>query len=182
MQWNINRNRYILVHEDAFENVICKMAGILFDPNVLNDICARGTRCCGVGVAQTQITHLVWMYPRIAFKFSYILYIQVMCYHGIRVFFWAIVSNSYHAKENACLYHIMQCVNMVTPGTWYDIIPVKTRIFKCNWPALLEATGSVQNHYQNGWWLIDTWWLYKIDPVLHDALQCIVENGSNLRA
>ena len=28
LQWNLNPNAYIFIHENAFENVVCKMAGI----------------------------------------------------------------------------------------------------------------------------------------------------------
>ena len=31
LRWNFNRNSYIFIHENAFENVICEMAAILCD-------------------------------------------------------------------------------------------------------------------------------------------------------
>ena len=30
LQWNLNQNEKIFIQENAFENVICKMATILF--------------------------------------------------------------------------------------------------------------------------------------------------------
>ena len=42
MQWNFNRNSYVFIHENAFENVACEMAGILSRPRCVNsgkDIC-----------------------------------------------------------------------------------------------------------------------------------------------
>ena len=30
LQWNFNRNSYIFIPENAFENVVCKMAAIFF--------------------------------------------------------------------------------------------------------------------------------------------------------
>ena len=42
MQWNFNRNSYVFIQENAFENVACKMAGILSRPRCVNsgeDIC-----------------------------------------------------------------------------------------------------------------------------------------------
>ena len=35
LQWNLNRNSYIFIHENAFENVVCKMAAIYLGFNVL---------------------------------------------------------------------------------------------------------------------------------------------------
>ena len=36
LQWNLKRNKYIFIQENAFENVVCEMAGILFRPQCLN--------------------------------------------------------------------------------------------------------------------------------------------------
>ena len=38
LQWNLNRNSYILVQENAFENVACQMATILSRPQCVNPI------------------------------------------------------------------------------------------------------------------------------------------------
>ena len=38
IQWNISRNLKIFIQENAFENVIWKMAAILFWPHVLNQL------------------------------------------------------------------------------------------------------------------------------------------------
>ena len=36
-QWNLNRNSYIFIQENAFENVVWKMTAILSRPQCLND-------------------------------------------------------------------------------------------------------------------------------------------------
>ena len=36
LQWNINRNSYIFIQENAFENVICEMMVILSRPQCVN--------------------------------------------------------------------------------------------------------------------------------------------------
>ena len=36
LQWNLNRNQYIFIQENAFENVVWKMAAICLGLNVLN--------------------------------------------------------------------------------------------------------------------------------------------------
>ena len=38
LQWNINRNSYIFIHENAFECVVCEMAAICLGINVLTYI------------------------------------------------------------------------------------------------------------------------------------------------
>ena len=37
LQWNFNRNSYIFIQENAFENVVWKMAAILSRPQCVND-------------------------------------------------------------------------------------------------------------------------------------------------
>ena len=37
LQWNLNRNSYIFIQENAFENVVWKRAGILFRPQYHNE-------------------------------------------------------------------------------------------------------------------------------------------------
>ena len=32
LQWNLNQNSYIFIHENAFENVVCEMVAVLFRP------------------------------------------------------------------------------------------------------------------------------------------------------
>ena len=39
LQWNLNRNSYIFIHENAFENVVWKMAAILSRPQSVNFLC-----------------------------------------------------------------------------------------------------------------------------------------------
>ena len=39
LQWNFNRNSYIFIQENAFENVACEMASICLGLNVLNEPC-----------------------------------------------------------------------------------------------------------------------------------------------
>ena len=36
LQWIFNRNSYIFIHENAFENVVCEMAAILSRPQCVN--------------------------------------------------------------------------------------------------------------------------------------------------
>ena len=36
LQWNINRNSYIFIQENALENVVCEMASILSRPQCVN--------------------------------------------------------------------------------------------------------------------------------------------------
>ena len=36
IQWKLNRNSYIFIHENAFENVGCEMAAILSRPRYVN--------------------------------------------------------------------------------------------------------------------------------------------------
>ena len=36
LQWNLNRNRYIFIHENPFENGVWKMAAILSQPQCVN--------------------------------------------------------------------------------------------------------------------------------------------------
>ena len=38
LQWNIKRNWYIFIQENAFENVVCKMAATLFWPQCVNSV------------------------------------------------------------------------------------------------------------------------------------------------
>ena len=38
LQWNINRNSYIFIHENALENVVCKMASILSRPQCVHHV------------------------------------------------------------------------------------------------------------------------------------------------
>ena len=38
LQWNINRNSYIFIHENALENVVCEMASILSRPQCVNEL------------------------------------------------------------------------------------------------------------------------------------------------
>ena len=40
LQWNLNRKLYIFIHENAFQNVVCKMAVILSRPQ-----CAKYSPC-----------------------------------------------------------------------------------------------------------------------------------------
>ena len=37
LQWNFNQNSYIFIQEIAFENVLCKLAAILSQPQCVND-------------------------------------------------------------------------------------------------------------------------------------------------
>ena len=36
IQWNFNRNSYVFIQENAFENVVCEMAATLFRPQCVN--------------------------------------------------------------------------------------------------------------------------------------------------
>ena len=36
LQWNFNRNLNIVIHENAFENVVCEMAAMLYRPQCVN--------------------------------------------------------------------------------------------------------------------------------------------------
>ena len=38
LQWNLKRNSYIFIQENAFENVVCEMAAILSRPQCVNKI------------------------------------------------------------------------------------------------------------------------------------------------
>ena len=38
LQWNLNRNSYIFIHENAFENIVCKIAAICLGLNVLTSV------------------------------------------------------------------------------------------------------------------------------------------------
>ena len=40
LQWNINRNSYIFIQENALENVVCEMASICLGLNVLKNLLA----------------------------------------------------------------------------------------------------------------------------------------------
>ena len=49
LQWNLNRNSYIFIHENAFENVVWKMAAILSRPQCVNTImCQQHNESCAV--------------------------------------------------------------------------------------------------------------------------------------
>ena len=37
LQWILNRNSFILIQENAFENIAWKMAAVLFGPQYVND-------------------------------------------------------------------------------------------------------------------------------------------------
>ena len=46
LQWNINRNWYISIQENAFENVVCEMSAILSRPQCVkawNNLCATAS-------------------------------------------------------------------------------------------------------------------------------------------
>ena len=38
LQWNLNRNSYIFIQENAFENVVSEMASILFRPQCVDEL------------------------------------------------------------------------------------------------------------------------------------------------
>ena len=40
---NVSENSYIFIQENAFENVVCKMAVILFRPQCVNRLCDNET-------------------------------------------------------------------------------------------------------------------------------------------
>ena len=66
IQWNFNRNQYILILENAFENVVCEMAAIL--SREMSQIPATGnysTVYKSWGLKHTHITHVLlchWNY------------------------------------------------------------------------------------------------------------------------
>ena len=41
LQWNLNRNSYIFIQENAFENVVCEMASILSRPQCVKKMTCR---------------------------------------------------------------------------------------------------------------------------------------------
>ena len=41
LQWNLNRNSYILIQENTFENVVCEMASLLSRPQCVNTMRPR---------------------------------------------------------------------------------------------------------------------------------------------
>ena len=41
IQWNLIRNSYVFIHENAFENVVCEMAAILSRPQCVNAVHGR---------------------------------------------------------------------------------------------------------------------------------------------
>ena len=45
LQWNFNWNSYIFIEENALENVVCKMAAILFQLQCVNTLRPRRNRC-----------------------------------------------------------------------------------------------------------------------------------------
>ena len=44
-QWNFNRNPYIFIQENAFENVVCEMAAILSRPQCAGPIYLQDPKC-----------------------------------------------------------------------------------------------------------------------------------------
>ena len=46
LRWNLNRNWYIFIQENAFENVVCKVPGILSRPQCVNNCLIHHTMIC----------------------------------------------------------------------------------------------------------------------------------------
>ena len=53
-QWNVNRNSYIFIQENAFENVVCKRRPFCLGLNVLYYISGRSSRPDHAGLVQME--------------------------------------------------------------------------------------------------------------------------------
>ena len=61
LQWNLNRNSYIFIQENAFEGVVCETADILSRPQCVNPVCPASIVC--VVCQEDNATCLgVWAY------------------------------------------------------------------------------------------------------------------------
>ena len=58
LQWNFNRNSYIFIQENAFENVVCKMTAILFRPQY--DHVSKSTTCYRRGWCQCHGLYILF--------------------------------------------------------------------------------------------------------------------------
>ena len=47
LQWTLNRNSYISIQENVFENIVCKMAAILSGPQCINPLTLKCRRLLG---------------------------------------------------------------------------------------------------------------------------------------
>ena len=68
LQWNFNRNSYNFIHENAFENVVWKMAAICVGLNVLNAVAFKSTASPPRDVIPL-LTH--WSYASFALIYRY---------------------------------------------------------------------------------------------------------------
>ena len=59
LQWNFYRNSYIVTQENAFENVVCKMASILSQPQCVVNCASSGTQ---VGILEYMNTRSVVLF------------------------------------------------------------------------------------------------------------------------
>ena len=66
LQWNLNRNPYIFIPENAFENVVCKTATILSRPQCVKTF----TSCCSI--SQALVTPSCFATPYSFWTWSYI--------------------------------------------------------------------------------------------------------------
>ena len=55
LQWDVNRNSYIFIQGNPFENVACEMAAILFRPQCLNRVMNSQWFCCTFAWMALQI-------------------------------------------------------------------------------------------------------------------------------
>ena len=55
-QWHLNRNAYIFIQENAFQNVVCKMAAVCLGLNVL----IQSQRASSVGLKPKNYPATLW--------------------------------------------------------------------------------------------------------------------------
>ena len=60
-QWDFNRNSYIFIQENAFENVVWKMAAILSRPQWVNGLRANKPVSPSIELICSHIQHLKWV-------------------------------------------------------------------------------------------------------------------------
>ena len=58
LQWNLKQNSHIFIHENAFQNIVCEMATILFRPQCIKTIVIMALHGSGVlSLRQVSATH-----------------------------------------------------------------------------------------------------------------------------